>query len=91
MSVFGVRKEFSDVNTPKTSISASADRTRSDRPCTVFGRANENYSFNFSAGNGRSQNATKNHYGRPHLVRNTCICCLKNYVWATNSESIHAL
>ena len=25
MSVFGVRKEFSDVNTPKTSISASAD------------------------------------------------------------------
>ena len=24
MSVFGVRKEFSDVNTPKTSISASA-------------------------------------------------------------------
>ena len=23
MSVFGVRKEFSDVNTPKTSISAS--------------------------------------------------------------------
>ena len=26
MSVFGVRKEFSDVNTPKTSISASAER-----------------------------------------------------------------
>ena len=25
MSVFGVRKEFSDVNTPKTSISASAE------------------------------------------------------------------
>ena len=25
MSVFGVQKEFSDVNTPKTSISASAD------------------------------------------------------------------
>ena len=25
MSVFGVRKEFLDVNTPKTSISASAD------------------------------------------------------------------
>ena len=24
MSLFGVRKEFSDVNTPKTSISASA-------------------------------------------------------------------
>ena len=26
MSVFGVRKEFSDVNTPKTSISASAGK-----------------------------------------------------------------
>ena len=26
MSVFGVRKEFSDVNTPKTSISASAEK-----------------------------------------------------------------
>ena len=31
MSVFGVRKEFSDVNTPKTSISASADKLLSDR------------------------------------------------------------
>ena len=25
MSVFGIQKEFLDVNTPKTSISASAD------------------------------------------------------------------
>ena len=33
----------------------------------------------------------QNHSGRPHLVRNTCICRPKNYVWATNSESMHAL
>ena len=40
-----------------------------------------------SAGNGRSPD----HSGRPHLVRNTCICRPKSYVWATNSESMHAL
>ena len=39
----------------------------------------------------RSPNATKNHSGRPHVVGNTCICRLKNYFWATNSESMNAL
>ena len=39
----------------------------------------------------RSPNATKNHSGRPHLVRNTCICRPKILVWATNSESMHIL
>ena len=34
MSVFGVRKEFSDVNTPKTSISASAV---SNKKASYFG------------------------------------------------------
>ena len=28
----------------------------------------------------------QNHSGRPHLVRNTCICRPKNYVLATSSE-----
>ena len=34
MSVFGVRKEFSDVNTPKTSISASTDQVHDFLPET---------------------------------------------------------
>ena len=33
MSVFGVRKEFSDVNTPKTSISASAKKWGHYKKC----------------------------------------------------------
>ena len=43
MSVFGVRKEFSDVNTPKTSISASAEIRM---PCLDVPKSplNENYS-----------------------------------------------
>ena len=37
MSVFGVRKEISDVNTPKTSISASADKVLLIHDCNASG------------------------------------------------------